>query len=132
VREEARFEFDALHAGTEPAGTGEYENFLPEYGYFACRVCKSPLYSALAKFHSGCGWPAFDKCFKGAVNTSVDESTGQTRTEITCGKCGAHLGHVFEGEHMTETNERHCVNSLSLMYVHDFTNKLEEPLLKKQ
>jgi hypothetical protein len=52
--------------GTEAAGTGEYDKLYPKQGYFACRACGAPLYSATAKFRSGCGWPAFDQCFKGA------------------------------------------------------------------
>ena len=73
--------------------------------------------SAAAKFHSGCGWPAFDKCYKGAIETHVDDSLGMRRVEIVCAKCKGHQGHVFEGEHFTDTNERHCVNSLSIRYV---------------
>lgn len=65
---------------------------------------------------SGCGWPAFDKCFKGAVVTQTDNAYGMRRVEIMCGKCGGHLGHVFEGERMTATNERHCVNSISVKF----------------
>jgi methionine-R-sulfoxide reductase len=82
-------------------------------GHFACRACNAPLYSAEAKFKSGCGWPAFDKCYKGAVATVTDSSFGMRRVEILCAACGGHLGHVFEGERMTPTNERHCVNSVS-------------------
>eukprot|EP00047_Mylnosiga_fluctuans_P002691 m.225529 g.225529 ORF g.225529 m.225529 type:complete len:145 (-) comp11277_c0_seq1:62-496(-) len=111
-------EFDVIrNKGTERAGTGEYDKFYPKKGYFECRACKAPLYSAEAKFNSGCGWPAFDKCFKGQVATHTDESYGMRRVEITCGACGGHLGHVFEGEHLTKTNERHCVNSISVRFV---------------
>jgi len=103
--------------GTESRGTGEYDKFYPKKGYFACKVCKSPLYSAAAKFNSGCGWPAFDKCYKEAVHTDRDDSFGIVRIEITCKTCTGHLGHVFEKERMTATNERHCVNSISVVYV---------------
>jgi len=103
--------------GTEPAGTGEYNKFYPTDGHFVCRGCRAPLYSAGAKFHSGCGWPAFDKCYTGAVRTKVDTSHGMRRVEILCAACGGHLGHVFEGEGFTKTNERHCVNSVSVKYV---------------
>ena len=75
------------------------------------------LYSAAAKFDSGCGWPAFDKIVDGAVVTQTDRSLGMSRVEIMCAGCGGHLGHVFEGERMTPTNERHCVNSISIKYV---------------
>jgi peptide-methionine (R)-S-oxide reductase len=100
--------------GTEPARTGEYDKFYPTEGHFVCGGCKTPLYSAEAKFKSGCGWPAFDKCYKGAVTTVTDTSYGIKRVEILCAACNGHLGHVFEGEHMTPTNERHCVNSVGL------------------
>jgi peptide-methionine (R)-S-oxide reductase len=98
--------------GTEPARTGEYDKFYPTEGHFVCGGCKTPLYSAEAKFNSGCGWPAFDKCYKGAVTTVTDTSYGMKRVEILCAACNGHLGHVFEGERMTPTNERHCVNSV--------------------
>lgn len=103
--------------GTEYPGTGEYDSFYPKQGYFVCRACGNPLYSADAKFKSGCGWPSFDKCYDNAIKTEVDMSFGQRRIEIMCNKCDAHLGHVFEGERFTETNERHCVNSISVTYV---------------
>mmetsp|Transcript_15000 Transcript_15000/g.25657 ORF Transcript_15000/g.25657 Transcript_15000/m.25657 type:complete len:148 (+) Transcript_15000:64-507(+) len=102
---------------TEKAGTGEYDKFYPSEGYFVCAACSNPLYTASSKFNSGCGWPAFDKCFQGSIKTLTDMSYGIRRIEITCRKCGGHLGHVFEGEHYTSTNERHCVNSLSIKYV---------------
>lgn len=103
--------------GTERPGTGTYDAFYPDQGYFACAGCDSPLYSAAAKFSSGCGWPAFDKTVEGALVTKTDRSVGMVRVEIMCGSCGGHLGHVFEGEHFTPTNERHCVNSLAIKYV---------------
>lgn len=58
--------------GTERAGSGEYDKMYPKQGYFACRACSTPLYSAAAKFSSGCGWPAFDKCVKGKHWKSVE------------------------------------------------------------
>jgi len=100
---------------TERPGVGEYTNIQPPSGYFACRACMTPLYSATAKFHSGCGWPAFDKCYRGAVRAERD-ADGR-RVEILCAACDGHLGHVFEGEGFTQTNERHCVNSKSVRYV---------------
>ncbi|PXF43174.1 Peptide methionine sulfoxide reductase B5 [Gracilariopsis chorda] len=103
--------------GTEYPGTGEYDSFYPKEGHFVCRACGNPLYSAESKFKSGCGWPAFDKCYRGGVAIERDASLGMVRTEILCAKCGGHLGHVFEGERFTQTNERHCVNSVSVKYV---------------
>lgn len=108
--------------GTELPGSGQYDHFYPKSGFFRCRGCGNPLYPSSAKFSSGCGWPAFDKCYAGAVKTTVDKSFGRVRTEITCARCDGHLGHVFEGELMTESNERHCVNSVSVVY-----DKGEEP-----
>ena len=105
--------------GTEPAGSGELNKFYPKpnEGHFVCAGCGNPLYSAQAKFDSGCGWPAFDKCYKGAVKTDVDDSLGVRRIEIMCNACDGHLGHVFENERFTATNERHCVNSVSIKFV---------------
>eukprot|EP00242_Pyramimonas_sp_CCMP2087_P006230 CAMPEP_0198202934 /NCGR_PEP_ID=MMETSP1445-20131203/6156_1 /TAXON_ID=36898 /ORGANISM="Pyramimonas sp., Strain CCMP2087" /LENGTH=370 /DNA_ID=CAMNT_0043874089 /DNA_START=151 /DNA_END=1263 /DNA_ORIENTATION=- len=103
--------------GTEPAGAGEYDKFYPKTGYFTCGGCDQPLYSAAAKFDSECGWPAFDKCFKDSIVIEMDDSEGMKRAEIMCSNCGGHLGHVFEGEEKTPTNERHCVNSVSVKYV---------------
>jgi peptide-methionine (R)-S-oxide reductase len=102
---------------TERPNVGEYCDFKPKEGYFACRGCGNPLYTYAAKFESGCGWPAFDKCIEGAIETHVDSSMGMRRVEIVCARCKGHQGHVFEGEHFTATNERHCVNSLSIKYV---------------
>lgn len=101
--------------GTERPFTGEYDNFYPPDGIFVCRRCNNPLYSAKAKFDAGCGWPAFDDCFPNAVKRTLD-SDG-IRTEITCAKCGAHLGHVFDGEGFTSKDTRHCVNSLSIKFM---------------
>lgn len=102
--------------GTELPGSGEYNKFYPNDGHFVCVACRQPLYSAQAKFDSGCGWPAFDKIVEGAVVTQTDTSMGMRRVEIMCSGCGGHLGHVFEGEGFTPTMERHCVNSVSVKY----------------
>lgn len=101
--------------GTEKPFSGEYDNFYPIDGVFVCRRCNNPLYSAKAKFDAGCGWPAFDENYPNAVKRAVDADG--TRTEITCAKCGAHLGHVFDGEGFTSKDTRHCVNSLSIKFV---------------
>lgn len=101
--------------GTEAPYTGEYDKFFPSDGVFVCRKCNNPLFSVKAKFDSGCGWPAFDENFQNAVKRVSDEDG--MRVEIQCAQCGGHLGHVFEGERMTDKNTRHCVNSLSIKFV---------------
>lgn len=100
--------------GTEYPGTGKY-NKTYEEGVYNCAGCGTPLYKSTTKFNSGCGWPAFFDGIPGAINRNVDEDG--RRIEITCNACGGHLGHVFKGEGFpTPTDERHCVNSVSLKF----------------
>ena len=100
--------------GTEMPFTGEYDDFY-QPGTFICRRCNLPLFTSKAKFDAGCGWPAFDDNFPNAV-LRIADADGR-RTEIECSNCHAHLGHVFEGEKMTDKNTRHCVNSVSIKFI---------------
>jgi len=103
-----------VHKGTERPFSGEYDEFFQD-GAYVCRRCNNPLFSAEAKFNSGCGWPSFDENFPNAVKRLTDPDG--RRTEIECANCGAHLGHVFLGERQTNKNTRHCVNSLSIRFI---------------
>lgn len=107
--------------GTESPFSGEYDDFY-EDGVFICRRCDAPLFSSEAKFDAGCGWPAFDGSFPDALKRLPDPGPDSIRAdgervEIECNHCGAHLGHEFLGEGLTEKNTRECVNSLSIRFI---------------
>ncbi len=99
---------------TEFPFTGKYDGFY-EDGTYVCRRCNAPLFSSKSKFSSGCGWPSFDETLPNAIERLPDPDG--MRTEIECANCGAHLGHEFVGEHLTDKDTRECVNSLSIQFI---------------
>ncbi len=99
--------------GTEMPHTGKY-NLHFEDGVYYCAGCNAPLFSSDSKFESHCGWPSFDQAISDStIVETIDKSHGMIRTEITCAKCGGHLGHVFN-DGPTKTGLRYCVNSAAL------------------
>lgn len=101
--------------GTELPFSGEHVKTTQEGKYY-CAACGNELFTSESKFDAHCGWPSFDRpATDDAVEESVDKSHDMIRTEITCSKCGGHLGHVFlDGP--TETGVRYCINSVALKF----------------
>ncbi len=102
-------------AGTEAPLKGEYTD-TKTVGVYRCRACGTELFRSETKFESHCGWPSFyAPSDSEAVELRQDRALGMVRTEVRCANCGSHLGHVFHGEgYQTPTDDRYCINSISL------------------
>jgi len=99
--------------GTERAFTGKYYN-LHDDGIYRCAACGAPVFSSETKYDSGSGWPSFyGPLSEDSVDEDSDRQLLMTRTEVTCSRCGSHLGHVFE-DGPKPTGLRYCLNSVSL------------------
>ncbi|VVB57234.1 Peptide methionine sulfoxide reductase MsrB [uncultured archaeon] len=101
--------------GTEMPFSGQYDHHF-EKGVYHCAACHEPLFASDTKFDSHCGWPAFWDALSKKVELHEDTSFGMTRTEVTCAKCGGHLGHVFNDGPKIWGGKRFCINSESLEF----------------
>ena len=102
--------------GTDRPGNDGYTKHF-EKGTYHCAACDAQLFESGTKYESHCGWPSFDDAIDGAVEYHLDKSHGMIRTELTCTKCGGHLGHVFDDGPVDTTGKGYCVNTSSLRFV---------------
>jgi peptide-methionine (R)-S-oxide reductase len=103
----------ARQKGTERPWSSKFEN-LKEIGTYYCAVCGNALFKSDTKFESGCGWPSFyDPISKGSIIYTPDNTHGMQRTEVQCGRCKSHLGHVFD-DGPPPTGLRYCINGVVL------------------
>jgi len=99
--------------GTERPWSSKFEN-LKDIGTYYCAACGNPLFKSDTKFESGCGWPSFyEPISKGSIIYTPDNTLGMERTEVQCGRCKAHLGHVFD-DGPPPTGLRYCINGVVL------------------
>lgn len=102
-------------AGTESPYSSPL-NDVKEPGVFVCAACGNELYETKHKFDSGTGWPSFDRAIENSLAFSSDRKLGYERSELLCGDCGGHLGHIFDDGPKETTGKRHCINGVALKF----------------
>ena len=103
-------------AGTERPFSSPL-NKIYTSGVFHCAACNTPIYESKYKFDSGTGWPSFDRAIDGSIDKDVDYKLGYARSELRCGTCGGHLGHVFNDGPKETTGMRHCINGDAMTFI---------------
>ncbi len=102
-------------SGTERPFSGQFNDHW-EPGIYGCGACHIPLFKSDAKFDAGCGWPSFfEPCTPDPMKYIQDQSHGMVRTEVRCGNCDSHLGHIFN-DGPPPTGQRYCMNSVALQF----------------
>jgi len=116
-----------FHGGTEPAGSGAYNDFW-EQGEYRCAACQTLLFKSETKYEHGTGWPSFSNpAAKDALAFFEDRSFGMTRIEVRCAHCGAHLGHVFD-DGPAPSGRHYCINSAALTFKKNESGRTEKPI----
>jgi peptide-methionine (R)-S-oxide reductase len=120
-------QYDVLfNKATEAPFSGEYDQLFAK-GTYACAACGTVLFGSDTKFDAHCGWPSFYDAKPDTVLFVDDTTMGMKRTEVICATCGGHLGHVFEGEGLdVPTDQRYCINSLSLTFIPEKEGAINE------